>query len=178
MLGKHSTDKKWTLEEGLEEEQEMETGKKHMTEDYIVKIGTIRPCHKCGKPVDIVTYSGYEMDWMSITSCDEHEEENPIKPPFNKCHDKSCKVHEFFDEEEYYNSSLKIAKTINEVKTLLNTVKPESDSIMEYDRMCDLYGHSHPHSKPIDYEFWLYQEFIRYMGLNGKLRIRNDLSKM
>ena len=174
MLGKHTDDKKWTLEEGLEEQKEMEEGKKHMTEDYTVKIGTIRPCHKCKKPVDVVTYSGYEMDWMSITSCDEHGEESPIKPPFKKCTDEKCEFHEHFDEEEYYNKSLSIAKIIRDVKTLLNTVKPESDSIMEYDRMYDLFGHSHPHMKPDDYEFWLYNEFINYMGLNGKLKMQGN----
>ena len=174
MLGDKSDQKKWTLKEALEEQKEMEKGKKHMTEDYTVKIGTIRPCHKCGKAVDVVTYSGYEMDWMSITSCGEHDPDNPIKPPFKKCTNEGCKVHEHFDEEEYYNSTLAITKIINEVKTLLNTVKPESDSIMEYDRMYDLFGHSHPYMKPDDYEFWLYNEFINYVGLNNKLRVKTN----
>lgn len=58
------TEQKWTLEEALEECKKMKKGKKHMTEDYIVKIGTIRPCNECSKPVDVVTYTGYSMDWM------------------------------------------------------------------------------------------------------------------
>lgn len=163
------TEPKWTLEEALEECKKMEKGEKHMTEDYIVKIGTIRPCRECDKPVDVVTYKGYSMDWMSITHCNEHHPENPIKPPFKKCTDESCKVHEYFDEEEYYNESLENHHIISEVKKLLNEIKPKNDSVLEYDRLCHLFGHTHPHTKPADYEYWLFTEFINYMGLNGKL---------
>jgi len=168
-------DKKWTLEEGLKECAEMENGKKHMTEDYIVSIGTIRPCVECGKPVDVVTYRGYSLDWMAITHCEEHEKgvEDMFKPPFKKCTDKSCEFHKHFDEERYYNESMKTRQTIKDVKNLINEVKPQNDSIMEYDRLHELFGHCHPRMKPDDYDFWLYNEFINYCGLNGKLRVRS-----
>jgi len=168
----HKVEPKWTLEEAVKECEDMEKGEKHHSEDYIAKVGTIRPCNECGKPVDVITYTGFSMDQLSITHCNEHSPENPIKPPFKKCTDKDCKLHKYFDEEKYYNDSLKIHHIIEEVEKLINEVKPRNDSILEYDRLCHLFGHSHPHTKPADYEFWLYNKFIDYMGINGKLTTR------
>ncbi len=162
-------DYKWTLEEALEECKEMEKGKKHMTEDYIAKVGTIRPCAKCGKPTDIITYTNYDMDWMSITHCSNCYE-NPFDK-IQKCHDLNCGVHSKFNEKESFDKEEDYLRLISEIKKMLNEVKPTSDSILEYDRICHLFGHSHPHTKPADYDFFLYREFINYMGLNNKLRV-------
>ena len=43
---------------------------------------------------------------------------------------------------------------------------------MEYDRMHSLFGHSHPKTKSADYDYWLYNEFIDYFGLKGKLTLK------
>jgi len=165
-------EKKWTLEEGLEECADMEKGSKHRTEDYTAKIGTIRPCHTCGKPVDVISYGSYILDNMSITDCDEHYDD-PVKPPFKKCTD-DCPVHggeHGFDEEKHYKRSQEIKKTREDIKKMLETVKPRNDSILEYDRMNELFGHSHPKMKPADYDYWMYTGFIDYFGLQGKLTL-------
>ena len=161
----------WTLEEALEECAEMEKGEKHLSEDYIAKIGTIRKCHECGKPVDVISYGSYMLDHMSITNCEEHQ--HKFEP--SGCTSDTCPVHggeDGFNEHKYMKDSDNIECIIKEVKKMLVTVKPKNDSIMEYDRMNILFGHSHPKLKPADYDFWLYNGFIDYFGLQGKLTLK------
>ncbi len=166
----HKEKPKWTLEEGLEDCTKLEKGEKHLTEDYTVKVGTIRPCHECGVPVDVVSYGSFDLDSMSITQCEQHEHQFKL----SKCTSEDCPVHggeHGFDEDDYVKRSKEIAHIMEEIKKMFDIVKPKNDSIMEYDRMMFLFGHSHPKMRPADYDFWLYNEFIDYWGLQGKLTI-------
>ncbi len=166
----HKEEPKWTLEEGLEDCAKMEKGIKHTSEDYTVKVGTIRPCHDCGKPVDVVSYTSYDLDHMSITSCDKHQH----KFEKSNCASDTCPVHggeNGFDEDEYEKESNRIEQTRKDIREMFEKVKPKNDSIMEYDRMHSLFGHTHPHTKPDNYDYWLYNEFIDYFGLKGKLTL-------
>ncbi len=167
----HKEEPKWTLEEGLEDCTKMENGVKHMTEDYIAKVGTVRNCRECGKPVDVISYGSFMLDQMSITHCDEHL----TKFEKSNCKSEDCPVHggeHGFNEDKYIEGSKKIEMIRKDIRKMFEEVKPRNDSIMEYDRMNELFGHHHPKMKPADYDFWLYNEFIDYWGLQGKLTLK------
>jgi len=171
-------EKKWTIEEGIEEADNREKGISDSKYEYdykYKKIGDIRECHECKKPVDVISHSSFDLDVMSITFCEEHYDD-PVKPPFKKCTD-DCPVHggeHGFDEEKHYNESKILHDMILKIRNAIKEIKPRDDSIMEYDRTREIIEHGvYAHGKPKygNFEMWMFREFVDYMGLKGKLTL-------
>src|SRR3972149_2996495 len=74
--------KEWTIEEGIKEAiiREEGTCEYARKDNAYKKIGDIRTCHKCKKPVDVLMHDLFELDVMSITFCDECNEDE-ARPP-------------------------------------------------------------------------------------------------
>ena len=120
----HHKEPKWTLEEGLEDCAKMENGVKHLSEDYIAKVGTIRPCYDCGVPVDVISYGSFDLDQMSITSCDKHQ----YKFEKSDCASDTCPVHggeHGFDEDDYEKRANEIENIRKDIKEMFEKVSPK-----------------------------------------------------
>ncbi len=170
-------DKKWTIEEGIEETNAMEQGKgDFVVDDYDYnKPGDIRKCYECKTPIDIVTYGGYDMDVMSVPNCDKCDTERP-NLKLEECTSKDCPVHtgpNAFDEEKYDTESKAIDKVIHTIRDAIVKIKPRNDSIMEYDRVKTIIEHGcYSRGIPDSFELWFFEEFVNYLGLRGMLKVK------
>ena len=172
------TGKKWTIEEGIEEAIARENG----TNEYIrddndyKKIGDIRTCHKCKKPVDVLMHDLFELDAMSITFCDNcsEYEDHLDKMGDGQCMDDKGRV--MFDGKKYKEESMELHLMILKIKNAVEEIKPRNDSILEYDRTRQIiehgcFAHGYGKTDTHDRDWWIYREFISYMALNGKLTL-------
>jgi len=172
-----SDEKKWTIEEGIQEADDRENGiSDFVHEDYdYKKIGDIRTCHNCKKPVDVLSHMMFDLDVMSITYCEECDEaEDTIADMGDKvCTDeKTGKV--IFDPVKYKKESKILRDMILTIREAIKEIKPENDSILEYDRTREIIEHGkYAFGKPKhgNFELWMFKEFVDYMALNGKLTL-------
>ncbi len=169
-------EKKWTIEEGIEEADNREkgTGEFTVSEYDYKKIGDIRKCHECKKPVDVISHSSYDLDVMSITFCEECDiyEEHIAKMGDGQCKDDNGEV--VFDGKKYKKESKILHDMILTIREAIKEIKPRSDSIMEYDRTREIIEHGkYAHGKPKygNFEMWMFREFVDYFGLQGKLTL-------
>ncbi len=168
-------EKKWTIEEGIEEADIRENGTSEYARDDndYNKIGDIRKCHKCKKPVDVLAHTMFDLDVMSITYCEECDEvETRLEDMGDEvCTDeKTGKV--LFDPVKYKKESKILRDMILTIRDAIKEIKPTNDSIMEYDRTREIIEHGkYAHGKPEhgNFELWMFKEFVDYMALNGKL---------
>jgi len=162
-----------TIEESIAEcEKLRKTGKIEGDpfSDGDFKIGDIKNCHKCGKPCDVVKYNGFgQFSKNVVETCIDCVDE--FIPSKKKCTDPKCEVHEVFDEEEYAKDSKRIHETRIKIKEMLEEVDPKVDTIMEYDRIYYITAQMFHSEGPENWDFWLYNEFIDYLGLKGRLTV-------
>lgn len=140
------------------------------------KIGDIKKCNDCDKDVEVVSYNGLgQFSKQVIVHCEEHSrkyddifDENEKCP---KCTDDKCEFHKEFDEEEYIKDTKRIRETRKKIKEMLDIVDPKTDSIMEYDRIYYITAQMFHTQGPDNWDFWLYDGFINYLGLRGRLHV-------
>lgn len=160
-----------TLLELIEDSKKLENGIKPESEVFDVdyKIGDIKNCHKCGNPTESVVYNGcMQFSKNCIVTCDKCYE-NPIeKTEIPHKHDKCCE--QFCLEEHYLEEEIiRLRRAI--IKKILNAVKPTSDSILQYDKLCYITAGIFYHDGSDEWEFWLYHDFMNYCGLHGLLTL-------
>ncbi len=170
-------EKKWTIEEGIEEADNREkgTGEFTVNEYDYKKIGDIRKCHKCKKPVDVLAHTLFDLDVMSITFCEECDE---VETRLEDMGDEVCTDEEtgkvIFDPVKFKKESKILRDMILKIRNAIKEIKPRDDSIMEYDRTREIIEHGvYSHGKPKygNFEMWMFREFVDYMGLQGKLTL-------
>jgi len=170
--------KEWTIEEGIKEAIIREEGTcEYAREDNAYKkIGDIRTCHKCKKPVDVLMHDLFELDVMSITFCDEcNEYENRLDEMGDgTCKDEKGRV--IFDGKKFKEESRELHLMIQKIKNALEEIKPRNDSILEYDRTRQIiehgcFAHGYGKTNTHDRDWWIFREFVNYVALNGKLTL-------
>ncbi|MEE9410567.1 MAG: hypothetical protein V3V41_06540 [Candidatus Heimdallarchaeota archaeon] len=168
-------EKKWTIEEGIQEANNRENGISDYSRDDndYKKIGDIRKCHKCKKPVDVLAHTLFDMDVMSITYCEECDEhETRLEDMSDEKWIEKGKV--IFDGKKYKKESKILHDMVITIREAIKEIKPVNDSILEYDRTREIIEHGkYAHGKPShgDFELWMFREFVDYLALNGKLTL-------